>query len=95
MKNAISIGAIYVTLSYSNKVTKSFTDVADMIEALNLFRESFKRLDNLLILTTEDVKNKEKKKLIDKTIRFENVNIIVNDTVILKNLNFIIPEGKK
>ena len=95
MTKTISIGAIYVTLSYSNKVTKSFTDVADMIEALNLFRESFKRLDNLLVLTTEDVKKKKEIKLEDKTIRFENVNIIVNDTVILKNLNFTIHEGKK
>lgn len=93
---SISIGSIYVTLSYSNKVTKSFTDIADILEALNLFRESYKRLDNLLELTLED---DEKKicniEIKDKTVVFENANIIVNGKVILENLNFNINENEK
>ncbi|MCI8290790.1 MAG: ABC transporter ATP-binding protein [Clostridia bacterium] len=93
---SISIGSIYVTLSYSNKVTKSFIDIADILEALNLFRESYKRLDNLLELTLED---DEKKicniEIKDKTVVFENANIIVNGKVILENLNFNINENEK
>jgi len=95
MIGSISIGSIYVTLSYSNKVTKSFTDVADILEALNLFRESYKRLNNLLELTIEDDKISNNVGINDKTITFENANIIVNETTILENLNFEINENEK
>lgn len=95
MIGGISIGSIYVTLSYSNKVTKSFTDVADIMEALNLFRESYKRLDNLLELTIEDQKISNDIKINDKTITFKNANIIVNENIILENLNFKINENEK
>ena len=95
MIGSISIGSIYVTLSYSNKVTKSFTDVADILEALNLFRESYKRLNNLLELTIEDDKISNYIEINDKTITFENANIIVNGTTILENLNFEINENEK
>lgn len=71
MLGSITIGSIYVTLSYSNKVTKSFTDIATIIEALNLFRESYSRLENLLNLTTEDEKNKKQIILENKTITFK------------------------
>lgn len=95
MIGSISIGSIYVTLSYSNKVTKSFTDVADILEALNLFRESYKRLNNLLELTIEDDKISNNVGINDKTITFENANIIVNGTTILENLNFKIDKNEK
>lgn len=92
---SISIGSIYVTLSYSNKVTKSFTDVADILEALNLFRESYKRLNNLLELTIEDERMSKNIEINNKTITFENANIIVNENTILENLNFKINENEK
>ncbi len=95
MIGSISIGSIYVTLSYSNKVTKSFTDVADILEALNLFRESYKRLNNLIELTIEDDKISNNVGINDKTITFENANIIVNGTTILENLNFKIDKNEK
>lgn len=95
MIGSISIGSIYVTLSYSNKVTKSFTDVADILEALNLFRESYKRLNNLLELTIEDDEISNNIEINDKTITFENANIIVNGTTILENLNFKINKNEK
>ena len=94
MTGSISIGSIYVTLSYSNKITKSFTDIADIIEALNLFRESYKRLDNLLKLTQEDEKLVNDIEINDRTITFENASIIVNGTTILENLNFKINENE-
>lgn len=95
MIGSISIGSIYVTLSYSNKVTKSFTDVADILEALNLFRESYKRLNNLLELTVEDKETSNNIEIKNKTITFENANIMVNETTILENLNFEIKENEK
>ncbi len=95
MIGSISIGSIYVTLSYSNKVTKSFTDVADILEALNLFRESYKRLNNLLELTLEDEKISNQIEINEKTITFKNANIMVNGTTILENLNFKIKENEK
>lgn len=94
MTGSISIGSIYVTLSYSNKITKSFTDIADIIEALNLFRESYKRLDNLLKLTQEDENSINDIEINDRTITFENASIIVNGTTILENLNFKINENE-
>lgn len=93
MAGSISIGSIYVTLSYSNKVTKSFTNVADILEALNLFRVSYKRLNNLLELTLED--EELSNNIEDKTITFENASIIVNETTILENLNFKIDQNEK
>lgn len=95
MLGSITIGSIYVTLSYSNKVTKSFTDIATIIEALNLFRESYSRLENLLNLTTEDEKSKKQIILENKTITFKNASIKVNGTTILENLNFEIKENEK
>ena len=35
IKNAISIGSIYVTINYSNKVTNTFTELSEIIEFLN------------------------------------------------------------
>lgn len=95
MLGSITIGSIYVTLSYSNKVTKSFTDIATIIEALNLFRESYSRLENLLNLTTEDEKSKKQIILENKIITFKNASIKVNGTTILENLNFEIKENEK
>lgn len=95
MTGSISIGSIYVTLSYSNKVTKSFTDIASIIEALNLFRESYVRLNNLLKLTIEDEKIKTTINIENRTIIFKNASIIVNGTTMLKNLNFEIKENEE
>ena len=88
MIGEISIGSIYVTLSYSNKITKSFTDIAEIQEALNLFRESSKRLNHLLELTLEEQEDGKLIEMKSKTIRFKNANIIVNGVMILENLNF-------
>ncbi len=91
---SISIGAIYVTLSYSNKVTKSFTDISEIIETLTLFLQSYTRLDNLLKLTIEE-NNINETKLENREINFRNASIIVNNKVILENLNFDIKENEK
>ena len=90
----ITIGSIYVTLSYSNKVTKSFTDISEIIESLNLFRQSYVRLNNLLELMIEE-NDKNNIEIKDTKIVFNNANIIVNGCVILENLNFEINENEE
>jgi len=94
MIGSISIGSIYVTLSYSNKVTKSFTDISEIIESLNLFRQSYVRLNNLLELMIEE-NDKNNIEIKDTKIVFNNANIIVNGCVILENLNFEINENEE
>ena len=92
----ISIGSIYVTINYSNKITRAFTDLAEILEFLNLCIASYKRLDNLLNLTLEDEKTENKNIEIENTtITFKNANIKVNDKTVLKNLNFTINPNEK
>lgn len=92
----ITIGSIYVTINYSNKVTRAFTDLAEILEFFNLCMVSFKRLNNLLNLTLEDDEIKDKNiQIQDTTIKFKNANIIVNGKRILENLNFTIKPNEK
>lgn len=95
MKNSITIGAIYVALSYSNRVTKSFLDIAEIIEKFNMFRESIDRLDCLLELTLENNKEYNMINIRKRKIIFENVNIYSDCVCILENLNFTIDESEK
>ena len=92
----ITIGSIYVTINYSNKVTRAFTDLADILEFFNLCMASYKRLNNLLDLTLEDkeIENKDIK-IKNTTITFKNASIKVNSRVILNNLNFTINADEK
>ena len=90
----ITIGSIYITLSYSNKITKSFTDISEIIESLNLFRQSYVRLNNFLELMIEE-NDKDDTEIKDTKIVFKNANIIVNGSVILENLNFEINSNEE
>lgn len=93
---AISIGSIYVATNYSNKITRAFTNLAEILEFLNLCIASYKRLDNLLNLTLEDEKTENRNiRIEDTTITFKNANIIVNGKIILKDLNFTINPNEK
>lgn len=94
MISKISIGSIYVTLNYSNNITKSFSAISEMIEIFNLSIISYKRLENLFKLDIEKKENKDIY-LNNKTIVFKNVDIIVNNKIILENINFIINENEK
>lgn len=97
-KELITIGSIYVTINYSNKITRSFTDLSEILEVFNLFITSYKRINKLLYLSVED-DNKSKKlynlTINDTTITFKNASIKVNGTIILKDLNFTITPNEK
>ena len=95
-KGFITIGSIYVTMNYSNKITRAFTDLTEILEVFNTCIASYKRLDNLLNLTLEDEKTRNKNiEIQNTTITFKNANIMVNGKTILKNLNFTINPNEK
>lgn len=96
MQNTITIGSIYVTINYSNKVTRAFTNLTEILEVFNLCIASYKRLNNLLNLTLEDEKTVNNNiEIQDKIITFKNANININGKTILKNLNFTIKPNEK
>lgn len=95
-KAFITIGSIYVTINYSNKVTRAFTNLTEILEVFNVCIASYKRLDNLLKLTLEDDDTKNKEIVIeDTTITFKDATITVNGKVILENMNFTIYPNEK
>lgn len=91
----ITIGSIYVTINYANKITRAFTNLAEILEFLNLCIASYNRLNNLLKLTLEDENKDNSIKIDDTTITFKDVNIKVNGITILSNLNFTIKPNEK
>ncbi len=96
MQNTITIGSIYVTINYSNKVTRAFTNLTEILEVFNLCIASYKRLNNLLNLTLEDEQTVNNNiEIQDTTITFKNANININGKTILKNLNFTIKPNEK
>ncbi len=96
MQNTITIGSIYVTINYSNKVTRAFTNLTEILEVFNLCIASYKRLNNLLNLTLEDEKTVNNNiEIKDTTITFKDANININGKTILKNLNFTIQPNEK
>ena len=90
----ITIGSIYVTINYANKITRAFINLAEILEFFNLCIASYKRLDNLLNLTLEEGQ-KTNIKIKDNTITFKDANIKVNNSTILTDLNFTIKPNEK
>ena len=91
----ITIGSIYVTINYANKITRSFTDLAEILEFFNLCIISCKRLNNLLNLTLEDSEKNKDIKIDNTTIIFKDASIKVNGVMLLNNLNFEIKPNEK
>lgn len=91
----VTIGSIYITINYANKITRSFTDLAEILEFFNLCIASCKRLNNLLNLTLEDKDKNKDIKINNTTITFKDATIKVNETTLLNNLNFKIKPNEK
>ncbi len=88
IKGIISVGSIYVTISYSNKIGRGFQSFGEMFECINSFAISYIRLNELLNLTLEDKDNNLK--ITNSKIVFKNATIFVNGEKLLTNLNFSI-----
>jgi len=93
IKGLVSIGSIYVTVSYSNKIGRGFQSFGEMFEYLNAFAVAYTRLNELLNLTLEDKENNIE--ITDSKIVFDNASIIVNGEKILTDLNFSIDPNTK
>lgn len=93
IKGIISIGSIYVTISYSNKIGRGFQSFGEMFEYINAFAIAYTRLNELLNLTLEDKENNIE--ITNSKIVFKDASIIVNDKKILTNLNFSIEPNEK
>lgn len=91
----ITIGSIYVTLSYSNRVTKAFTDISDILNAFNEFMVSYRRLKQIMELTTEEDETFKKANIRHNDIVFKQVSIFVNGNCILKDINLEIKENER
>lgn len=72
----ISIGSIYVTISYSNKIGRGFQSFGEMFEYINAFAIAYTRLNELLNLTLEDKENNIE--ITNSKIVFKDASIIVN-----------------
>lgn len=90
----ITLPAMLVIFDYSSKIINEFSEFHHVLEELNDFIISYRRLNNLVCLTTEDDKIKFVK-LNDYNVVFENVTIKLKDKVLLKDLNFTINENDK
>ena len=93
IKGIVSVGSIYVTISYSNKIGRSFQSFGEMFEYLNAFAVAYIRLNELLNLTLEDKENNLE--ITNSKIVFKNASIIVNGEKLLTNLNFSIDPNDK
>ena len=93
IKGLVSVGSIYVTVSYSNKIGRGFQSFGEMFESLNIFAVAYTRINELLNLTLEDKENNIE--IRDSKIIFNNASIIVNGKKILTDLNFSIDPNDK
>lgn len=93
IKGIVSVGSIYVTVSYSNKIGRGFQSFGEMFEYLNAFTIAYARLNELLNLTLEDKENDIK--ITNSKIVFKDASIIVNGERILTDLNFSIDSNDK
>ena len=90
IKGQISIGSIYVTISYSNRIGNGFQKLGEMFEQVNTFFIAYIRINKLLNLTLEDQNEKNDIKITNFKIEFKNASISVNGKRILTDLNFSI-----
>ncbi len=93
INGVVSVGSIYVTISYSNKIGRGFQSFGEMFEYLNAFLVAYTRLNELLNLTLEDKENHIK--ITNSKIVFKDASIIVNGEKILTNLNISIDPNEK
>ena len=93
IKGIVSVGSIYVTVSFSNRIGRGFQSFGEMFENLNAFAVAYTRLNELLNLTLEDKENDIK--ITNSKIIFKDASIIVNGEKILTDLNFSIDPNDK
>ena len=86
VKGDLTLVGVMLLITYSTKITAYIYNSVVKLQNLNKFLVAYKKLSNLMNVIEED--NIRKLKKLDGTIIFENVSIIINDRIYLKNLNF-------
>lgn len=86
IKGELTLVGVMLLITYSTKITAYIYNSVLKLQNLNQFLVSYKKLNNLMNIIEED--NSKKLKKLDGNIVFENVSIIINNKIYLKNLNF-------
>ncbi len=86
VKGDLTLVGVMLLITYSTKITAYIYNSVVKLQNLNKFLVAYKKLSNLMNVIEED--NIRKLKKLDGNIIFENVSIIINDRIYLKNLNF-------
>ncbi|MDO5002911.1 MAG: ABC transporter ATP-binding protein [bacterium] len=86
VKGDLTLVGVMLLITYSTKITDYIYNSVVKLQDLNKFLVAYKKLSNLMSVIEEDSIKKLNK--LDGNIIFENVSIIINDKIYLKNLNF-------
>ena len=92
VKGDLTLVGVMLLITYSTKITAYIYNSVVKLQNLNEFLVAYKKLSNLMNVVEED--NIKKVKELDGNIIFENVSIIINDKIYLKNLNFEIKKNE-
>lgn len=92
VKGELTLVEVSLLLTYATRITSYIYDSVTKLEAFNDFIVAYKKLKNLMECKEEVDNNPEVKLYGD--IKFKDVNIIINDSIILKNINLIIGHGE-
>ncbi len=92
VKGDLTLVGVMLLITYSTKITTYIYNSVIKLQNLNEFLVAYKKLSNLMNVIEED--NIKKVRELEGNIIFENVSIIINDKIYLKNLNFEIKKNE-
>ena len=92
VKGDLTLVGVMLLITYSTKITTYIYNSVIKLQNLNEFLVAYKKLSNLMNVIEED--NIKKVRKLEENIIFENVSIIINDKIYLKNLNFEIKKNE-
>lgn len=86
VKGDLTLVGVMLLITYSTQITTYIYNSVVKLQNLNNFLVAYKKLNNLMNIIEED--NSKKLKMLDGNIVFEDVSIIINNKIYLKDLNF-------
>lgn len=92
IKGELTLATLSILLTYATKILGYAFDSVDRLKGINEFVIAYRKLANLMNYK-EEVESKPNVELTGDII-FKNVNIVINQNVLLKNLNFTIRLGE-
>ena len=86
VKGDLTLVGVMLLITYSTQITTYIYNSVVKLQNLNNFLVAYKKLNSLMNVIEED--NSKKLKMLDGNIVFEDVSIIINNKIYLKDLNF-------